>query len=134
MRWRIIIEGDGPMPGGRAEEIITAAEVPIVVPPVPRPPVVVVPDAGGPFAWPEEPRGLNDGAEKRSAWTWHDPATGDGYYVQLAEFANPLPMSHGFAGWTLEPGANGIPGGHRLWAPRAGDAAVARRILSGQLP
>jgi hypothetical protein len=48
------------------------------------------------------------------------------YYAGLAEFSNPLPGSHRFAGYR--------PDGMRVWAPAQGTPSSIRQVLAGGNP
>jgi hypothetical protein len=55
-----------------------------------------------------------------------DPAGNGNFYVALAEYANPLPGSHLYAGT--------VPDGRRLWVPKnAQPAAIRRALQTGKL-
>ena len=101
-------------------------------PPPPPPPPPPVPVDETPFLWPTQPTiPSSDDPTLRYFYLGFDPkgneTTPDWYYNSaLAEYPNPRPRTHQFAGY--------LTSGHRVWAPVSGTPASIRRVLRGEYP
>jgi hypothetical protein len=94
--------------------------------PPPAPPPTTPPADNSPFTFPPQPPYNPGDPSARYTSLGADPATGGLFYVALAEYANPLPGSHLFAGM--------VPDGRRLWVPKnAQPAAIRRALQTGKL-
>ena len=99
---------------------------PVMVPPVVVPPVVVPPADNTPFIFPAQPPYSPGDPSARYTSLGTDPATGGSFYKAQAEYSNPLPGSHLYAGM--------LPDGLRLWVPKdAQPAAIRRALKTGKL-
>lgn len=109
---------------------------PLVITPVPTPqPAPVPPPATGPkpgdfsnapFEWPAQPviAELPDARYVSLGSESNDPNVAP-HYAGLAQYHNPLPGSHLYAG--------NIPNGMRLWVQRGAAPNVIRYLLAGNL-
>jgi hypothetical protein len=117
--------GIGPVSTSGSPPVVTPTPPPPPPPPPtpptppPTPPTPPVDDT--PFVFPTQPPYNPTDPSARYTSLGPDPATGENFYVALPEYANPLIISHLYAGL--------IPDGRRLWVPRAAQPSAIRRAL-----
>lgn len=133
--WRIVLEGQGAPPTGSIT--VNPGDPTPPTPPAPTPPAPPTPTPPPaeditPFQWPAQPQiPSNDPAARYTPlgvdpnWKHMDFYT---YYRALPIYANPLPISHGFA--CFYPGQDG----ERVWAPKNGTPSAIRRVCAGGKP
>jgi hypothetical protein len=74
-----------------------------------------------PFVFPQQPLYNPSDPSARDTFLGNDPVTSGPFYAALAEYANPLPGSHLYAGMLSD--------GRRLWVPKDAQPAAIRRAL-----
>lgn len=114
----VVVEGSGSLPELEALGVIFP---PPPFPPSPPPVVVPPPEDHTPFPFPGQPPYNPTDPSARYSNVATDPVTGQFLYAASAEYANPLPGSHWYAGMLGDL--------RRLWVPRAADPATIRRVL-----
>jgi hypothetical protein len=106
---------------------------PVIVTPLPAPP----PEDNTPFVWPVQPYWPGYDGQREYALRWSDGTRGT-IFVALPGVSNPLPASHRFAGYIVDPTAlraHSIPpDAVALWAPYIEPPAIIRRVLAGGEP
>lgn len=125
--WRIVIEGDGPIPTGTIHKVEVAA--PPLPPKLPDPPGDQ-PHSTDPFDWPADPFGDRYDPAERYSNLGRDPATGADVYAAMGEFRNPLPGSHKFAGRLPALAWAKVPAHSPLFVHKATAPQTIRRLLA----
>jgi len=128
--WSIKCEGSKPVItqiGGPVVPPVTPPVTPPIVPPIIPPPPV----DSTPFVFPSQPPYNCTDPSSRYTSLGDDPTVRDfsTFYAALAEYCNPLPASHFYAG--------SLPDGRRLWVPvqsgTTNPAAIRRVLVGGRL-